>query len=176
MNLKRIFLGGLLSVAILFTLGGVALTSFGPGQAFANGPWGIGADDRGPSGVQPVHRRMGRGSPQEKCERMDPAHVKYAGAFAAAYLDLDATQRGALDPVLEALRAWATEAKTLCSSLDSESIDDHLLTAQAFLTISAEALEDVRVAYAGFEPSLTEDQKAQVKEAISRARSRRHRG
>lgn len=157
----KILLGTVLGVGVLASLGSVVGSTLIPG-ALAAAPW---AD----AGAQSVgfHGSRGRhGSPMERCERMDPEHVKYAGAFASAFLDLSAEQRDALQPVLDALRGWATEAKTLCPSLDSTAVADRLTTVQALLQISADSMTEVKAAYEQFEPQLTEAQRTRLEEAM----------
>ena len=110
----------------------------------------------------------------ERCERLDPEHVKYAGAFASAFLDLTADQQDALDPVLAVFKDWASDAKTLCPSLESTAVADRLTTAQSMLTLSAEAIGELRAAYAQFEPVLTDAQREKLETAIAEG-PRRHR-
>lgn len=161
MKATKLIIGTVLTVGILASLGSVIVSGLVP-SALAAAPWGDAT-------LEPARfRGHGRhaGSVQERCERMDPAHVKYAGAFASAFLDLNAGQQDALEPVLDALRSWATEAKTLCPSLDSTAVGDRLTTMQAFLQISADSLTAVKAAYEQFEPQLTPAQLSKLEEAL----------
>ncbi|MEM1433613.1 MAG: hypothetical protein AAGG11_06125 [Pseudomonadota bacterium] len=161
MKTTKIVIGTVLTIGILGSLGSVVGSSLVP-SALAAAPWG----DAEPQFAR--FRGPGRqhGSARERCERMDPEHVKYAGAFASAFLDLNAEQRDALEPVLSALRGWATEAQTLCPSLESVAVSDRLTTMQAFLQISADSLNAVKAAYEQFEPQLTADQLTRLEEAM----------
>ena len=159
MTITKVLIGAVLGIGILASLGSVFGSALIPG-ALAAAPW---TDAE----AQPARfRSRGHGSAVERCERLDPEHVKYAGAFASAYLDLTAEQRDALEPVLDVLRGWAAEAKTLCPTLESTAVGDRLTTMQALLQISADSLSAVKAAYEQFEPQLTAAQIARVEEAM----------
>jgi hypothetical protein len=111
------------------------------------------------------------GTLADRCERLGRDHSRLAGAIATTYLDLDATQEGALEPLLAIGNRWREDTQTLCLELagaESHSVDQGLATMEAFLDRSAGTAGELRAAWRDFEAQLTPAQQATITAMLSR--------
>lgn len=157
----KIVLTTVLTVFTLIAFASVAATAFFPFAVEAHGMRGHGGatSDR--------HERM-----LQHCKRMGPAHTRVIEAAVSAALDLDNAQEDALQPVIGVLDNLRETAVSTCDNLQIDSVDGGLAAMQQMLGASADAIAELRPAYANFEASLNDEQKAHVAEMIARHHSR----
>lgn len=160
----KIVLTTVLTVFTLLAFAAVGASTFLPSQAEAHGMRGHFAGAHSGRGG---HERF-----LKHCKRLGPAHTRVVEAMVTAALNLDDQQESALQPVMQVLDDWRASAATTCDSLPIESVDGGLAAMQQILAASAAALEEMRPAYAGFESTLNDEQRAHIAEMLNRHHGR----
>lgn len=162
MSTPKIVITTTLTTLIVVAFTAVFASGLMPGQASAHGSFGGGH-----------FRGAGRhgGDLTDRCERLGRDHSKLASAIASSYLDLDAAQETALEPLLAIGNRWREDTQALCLQLagtDEHSVDQGLATMEAFLGRSATAAGELRSAWQDFEGQLTPAQQATITQMLSR--------
>lgn len=165
MNTPKIVITTVLSTLVVLAFTAVFASGLMPRTASAHGGFS-GTHFRGPG-------RHG-GDLADRCERLGRDHSRLASAIASSYLDLDAAQEVALEPLLAIGNRWREDTQALCLQLagaENHSVDQGLATMEAFLDRSAGTAGELRAAWRDFEAQLTPAQQATITAMLSRHHS-----
>ncbi len=164
MSLGKIILTTVLTTLTALFFTAVVAASFLPGGAQAHGFGKFGGSGIGRHGSH----RGGPGRMLAHCEHLSPAHTRVMQAAISAGLDLSDAQEAALAPIIDVVDGLREQVQASCKTMPPQDVDAGLATMQNLLQDSANALADIRPAYANFYASLTADQQAHIDGMVAR--------
>lgn len=153
MDLFKVVVTAVLTTLAVISLGAVATTALWPDTAEAHGTRAM----RG-FGHHGMHGGMASGT--RHCDRFGPRHTQLLEAFVSIELGLDDSQEQALEPVIEAVDRWRSDAVETCESLSIGTVPEGLDTLQQVLSRGEQAVAEISPLFKSFYATLDEEQRA----------------
>ncbi len=145
----KIIVTTVLTTLVVITLGVVTTAALWPDTVEAHGMnrmFGHG-----------MHRGFGSGGGH--CARFGPRHTQLLEAFVSIELGLDDGQEQALQPVIEAVDRWRSDAVKTCENFSISTVPEGLDTLHEILSRSEQAVAEISPLFTAFYASLDEEQR-----------------